>query len=364
MRRIGLVFFAAVASMAQADGLTDQQRVQAAVNGCGRVALEARTYVLHAPVALPACPLQIEGARGRTVLQWGQGDGLVGVYHGYYGGVMPLTLRDVDLACAGLSGACGTALSLTWPDAGSVNEPTAVVEHVTIRPEPTTGAGRSWTHGVVLTNGWAARLHDLIIHSDNYDPEALVTAVTLRRWSTGVQVTGLLLYGGQTGVRVEATEVGHGEGTLIHRTEMVNVGVGVHATSALAGGRPTPLLTLSDSHIASRRIGVMFEGRAQGGVMNNLFYGVPDPQQTYVGVYLAGQSHHARIVGNQVYVLQPGAMSYGLVVDASAGGVIANNIVTDARVGIWLTPSTAGWGVGANAVSGAAWGAVLNQGHP
>lgn len=363
MRPRILLALAVLVTLGQAP-VTDQERVQAAVNGCGRVQLEARTYVLHAPVALPACPVQIEGARGRTVLQWGQGDGLVGVYHGYYGGVMPLTLRDVDLACAGLSGACGTALSLTWPDAGSVNEPTAIVEHVTIRPEPTTGAGRSWTHGVVLTNGWYARLRDVVIHGDNHDASALHTAVTLRRWSTGVQIVGLLVYGVRTGVLIEASEVGQGEGPFLSRVEMVGVEIGVHARSTLAGGRPSPLLTLSDSHIAARRVGVMLEGRTQAGITNALIYGVPRPDQTFVGVYVAGGSHHARIVGNQVYALQPGAMTYGVLADASSGGVIGNNIVTDARIGIWLTPSTAGWAVGANAVSGAAWGAVLNQGRP
>lgn len=339
---------------------TDTQQVQRLVSAGGFVQLEARTYHLTAPIAMPPRPVRVEGVREATQLIWSGGHGFVGVAPGYYV-TMPWTVQHVSFGCAGR---CGTAVDFRWPDAGSVNEPTTILQHLTIRPHPSTSTAPGWTRGIDLTNGWGASIREVAIHSNNADPTSLEAAITLRRWSTGVRVSDFILYGGQVGVQIDATEIGHGEGPLLSRMEMVNVGIGVNARSALAGGRPTPWIVVSDSNIAARQTGIMFEGRTQGAVSNNLIYGVPPPGITFIGLYLAGQSHHARVTGNQVYVLVPGGVSYGILIDHSHGGTVVGNVITDATLGIWLTPSTRGWSVGLNSASGAAWGAVVNQGHP
>jgi hypothetical protein len=337
VRRFGVLFLA-VCALAQAPvpQPSDQSILQAHLSGGGYVVLEPRVYTLHAPVTITCAPVRIEGVRGATQLRWSGGDGLVATCPGYYA-TMPITIRDVTLECAGT---CGTALRLAWPSAGSVNEPTAIVESVTIRPHPTAGPGRSWARGVELTNGWYARLTDLVIHGDNHDAEALDTAITLRGWSTGVRIGETLIYGGKTGIYIEATEIGHGEGPTLQRVEMVDVGIGVHAKSTLAGGRPTPMLMMSDSHIAARRVAVMLEGRSEAGLMNNLFYGVPPPGETFVGVYAAAGSDALRMIGNRVSVLVPAAAAYGLILDRSADTIVALNQFafqpgSSHTVGIW-----------------------------
>lgn len=337
---------------------SDRQILQRLVDRGGLVQLEPRTYVLDGPVTLPSRPVQIQGVREATALVWTHGDGLVGQAQGYYR-TMPWVVRDLSIGCAGQ---CGTAIDFAWPDAGSVNEPTAIIEHITIRPDPTAGAGRSWMHGIRLTNGWGASIREVAIHSDNHNPDSLHTAIFLGRWSTGARISEAILYGGQYGIVLDATEIGHSEGTLISRSEMVNVRIGVHARGRLPGGRPAPWITVTDTHIAARDIGILFEGRAQGSIANNLIYGVPHGAPSFVGIYLAAQSHHTRVIGNQVYVLTPEVHAYGLLADASSGGTVVGNVLTFLpsaahihTVGMWFTSSASGWQVHANAISGARW---------
>lgn len=307
-------------------------------SGESSVMLRGR-YDLDGPLELPDWPFELCGSGiESTELVFQDGcDGLVGFYRTFYTNG-PLTLKNLTISQRGQG---GTAVKLSWPDASSVNEPTAYLEKLSIRPSPTMGTPASWAHGIRLENGWNARIRDVTIHGRNqdYDPAStfpMKTAIALYKGTQDCQISGLLIYGGiDTGILIDANALGYGEGTLIQQAAMVGVRVGIKADSSKLG--QTPWLHLNSTHLYFHETGVLLIGRTDAAIIGNSFVGSAKSKHT-VGVYVAGGSDNARIIGNSFSIMNP-APAYGVVIDASKAATILGNAF-DSYMGVWLTGSS------------------------
>lgn len=296
-------------------------------------------YDLDGPLLLPDWPFELCGSGiESTELVFHDGcDGFIGRFSTFYTNC-PLTLKNMTLSQRGIG---GTAISLNYPDASSVNEPTAYLEKLSLRPSPTLGTAATWQHGIHLTNAWNARIRDCTIHARNQDIDPtgvfpMKTALALHRSTQDLQVSGLLVYGGiDTGILIESSALGYGEGTLIQQAAMVGVRVGIKADSSKLG--QTPWLHLNSTHIYFHETAVLLIGRTDAAIIGNSFVGSAKSKHT-VGVYIAGGSDNARIIGNSFSTMNP-EPAYGVVIDASRAATIIGNAF-DTYMGIWATGSS------------------------
>lgn len=222
-------------------------------------------------------------------------DGLDGVFGTYYDEVMPIKLRDLTLGQRATGQ--GTALRLVFPPVNSVNEVTAYVRDVLVRPHPTLGTPATWANGLFFEHCWNLRLDGATVHGDNARhapdkddptrPFPLHTAIRFKGCQD-VQARGLTLYGGmEVGVALEADVIGHGEGLLLDAAAIVGARCGIRIVSNLPGNLPTPWCALSHFHIYHHATGIMAVNRSELTIHDGNIYCSPQTESG-VGIYIIG----------------------------------------------------------------------------
>lgn len=343
---------------------TDLQRLL--TSGESSVVLRGR-YDLDGPLELPDWPFELIGTENATLIFNGT-DGLIGNYRTFYGESMPLKVWNVTLAQRGIG---GTAIRLTYPRAGSVNESTATLAHLLIRPEPTLGTRASWECAGSFTHAWNLNLDHIVAHgcNDDYDPAQPFLMKAGLRLFGGTQdchVSHFRLTGGvDVGVEAFATELGECEGLILSDGHIIGARICVKLDSGgMPNKWPTPLASIKGFHFAYHEIGALLIGRADAKIDGNDFSATRYSRAHSVGAYIAGGSRNAVISGNTFGSMsQVSDIAYAVLVDASECATIVGNPGISTSRGIWCTPSTRRCVEVGNSYGEACKFPVINQGQ-
>lgn len=308
-------------------------------SGESSVVLRGR-YDLDGPLELPNWPFTLEGSGiESTDLVFADGcDGLIGRASGYYE-QMPFTLRNLTLSQRGQG---GTAISLSHPPAASVNEPTATIEHVTVRPSPTLGTRASWSCAGDFTHTWNMNLHHFTAHGHNGDQDGssflMQTGLHFRGGCQDVHVTHLRLTSMETGVHMEAAQPGEGEGLIIAFGHIIGANTCIRLESHLPGGHPTPLFNLSAFHLAYHQTGIRLINRSQCVIQANC-YASQHAIEHAVGIHATGCRELKVLGGSSFMSGRPLGIAYGVLVDDCEYANISGAHFDTSR-GLWFTKTT------------------------
>lgn len=325
--------------------MTDRATLQQRLTSGDSLISLGGSYVCDGPLQLPDWPLTIQGSgiESTELVFTGGSDGLIGNYSTFYTNG-PLTVKNLTLS---QSGQGGTAIRLTYPRAGSVNEVTAHLEQLCIRPSPTLGTRASWKHIADFYHCWNLNLDHVTAHgcNDDYDPAKPFLMESGLRFYGGCQdahVSHFRLTGGvDVGVLAVATELGECEGLVMTDGHLIGARrCLVLDSDKMPNKWPTPLASIKGMHFAYHEIGLLAIGRADMKVIGNDFSATQFARAHSVGAYVAGGSRNAVILGNTFGSMsQVSDIAYAVLVDASEAATMIGNAMTTSR-GIWLTPSS------------------------
>jgi parallel beta-helix repeat protein len=275
---------------------------------------------------------------------------LVGAFDTYYSAVMPVRLNALLLGTREVG--VGTALSLMFPPVASVNEVTAYIDDLLIRPEPTLGTPACWENGGFFEHCWNLRLNRPSIHGDNArispgptifgtaDPAQPFSFHTALRFKgcQDVHCVGANIYGGvEVGIALDAGAAGHGEGLLLHTFNIVHARVGVRVVSSLPGDLPTPWMVIAHFHVYHHATGLLIVNRSEPTIHDGDIYCSPETESG-TGIYIVkGRAH--KIHHNTIWNLSRNG-GYCMVLDDVDGAIIDGNTLYSNYVGIWLTRTT------------------------
>jgi hypothetical protein len=367
----GIVSLAPVAANGSCSGVDDSSRVQTAMNtlpaNAGVVYFQGGLFCFASAISLPNNrPLHVRGAgMNATELRWTQvTNGLVGSYGLNFYTATPVTISEMTLS-SGAASPAGTAISITFSAAASVNEPTARMFNLLIRQHPINSPGRSWSTGISLDGAWQAHVNDVFIHGDPNkilpsDVQPLSRGIVLKNASQDVVLTRIKISNADQGIRVEADGAGEGEGTQIDKVSMFRVHYGVVSESA--AGVITPWMSITNTFVEAWDVG-FYLVRRDGAVVtgNEIARAQNATISTFIGIYVASSSL-ARVSSNHVAMHDPSSGThYGIVIDASTAGTLTGNSFSQATIAAWLTPSATLWTVTGNTREGGLY-TVINQG--
>ena len=312
---------------AAGDGSTDDTTaVQNAMNAVpaagGEVFFPAGTYRITAALVLPAAPVTVrgEGMDVSVLKATADVDGLTGSFSAFY--AMPPTIRDLTIGTTVTNGT-KKAIKLSYPSASSVNECTAIIERVSIRPFDHTVNDQRWDYGIELEHCWNARILNVHIHGANNQLTGMARGVHLLGSSNDVVIRDCSIFGTAYAVLSD----GACEGTHVVNNTILGCNYGVYCNDSAQH----PWAVITGNHIAAQIEAVYLANRAQSIVANNLIYKGGTATADFNGVHISTGAGGCIVTGN-IVIEQSGASGEvrGVLVDGSAsyGAIIGNFLLS------------------------------------
>jgi len=326
---------------------------QALDAGVSQITLAPTVIHFNSALVLPDRPIAIDGAgMGLTELRW-QGEGVHGIVSdGRSNLTGPVTVRDLTLTTT--AARAGDAIRIAYNPISSSHDPSTIIERVRIRPTLGSEFVGAFRRGIVLDGGWSPQINKVWVQGKNSDitvpalqSAAMEVAIDLGT-SMEAKIRAAQIACCATGVRITGPLQGKGEGFGLSESAIIHNLCSVRLEGGVYGGWPTPWASVSGSHFFYLQQGVFATGRGDVVLTGNSICGshlIPD---WGVGIYVAGECRNIRITDNHLWTTRPG-QGHGIVVDASADGVISGNVIdASMAIGVWLTTSSQGWDVRVN----------------
>ncbi len=275
----------------------------------GEVYFPAGLYKISASIGLPWAPVTIRGEAMDAVEIWQTAqDDVFYAPFGYFYMALP-TIRDLTFSTDIAN--THTAIRLDYPNAGSVNECTGLIQRVTIRPKGHTVSGHAFKYGIDLNDCWNFHVRDCFIHGANDDYTKMTQAIHLGSKSLDVVISGVKIFGAQYGIVSD----GACEGGQFSDLTILGCDYGVYFNNS----EQHPWGVVANSHICAKVCGIKAVNRAQLTIDGNLIYKDGGSDQEFNGIHLSTNSGGATVLGNKI-VKQSGATgtTRGILIDGSA----------------------------------------------
>lgn len=280
---------------------------------------------LHGVVKLPPGRALISGnitATNKNIQIIGSGRNVTRLRFTAAGGIVftttdilnELTIKDMSLMADIATN--GVAISGTWPDTLSGQNPTCLIENVSMYS--TTPGVSYWTQGIKLTEAWNAIVRGCSVKGDL---TGTTRAISAEGMCGDIVITANHIWTVTTGIYV----TGDTEGPQINNNSMVGVTNGIIIIPTTIG---KPGTSITNNHMSASERGIQASEAVQIYIGGNLIY--KSGNGNFVGIDLINDADDCRVVGNLIIkVGTPTGTTTGIAATSADRSLISNNATVD-----------------------------------